>query len=260
MTTTSARVVPWARGARWLADGWRLFRVAPLAWIALVFGYWMLMIMVSMLPAVGIALASILVPPFSVGFMSVSRAAARRAPLALPLLFAGFRERVQTQLLLGGVYLACLALLLAASALADGGALAQWLLSAERPAAESLQSGAFFLALASAAALYLPVMFAFWFAPVLAAWHGMGVAKALFFSLFACLMNWRAFLSYGVAAALVTAAAPLAALSALDWMSRGALRAQSDALLFPLLLVILPTLLASFYASYRDIFGAPDAA
>lgn len=260
MTTTSARVVPWFRGARWLADGWRLFRVAPLAWIALVLGYWLLMSMVSILPVVGIALASILVPPFSVGFMAVSRAAARRAPLALPLLFAGFRERQQTQLLLGAVYLACLALLLAASALVDGGALARWLLTGARPAAEAVQSGAFFLALASAAALYLPVMFAFWFAPLLAAWHGMGAAKALFFSLFACLMNWRAFLSYGIAAALVTAAAPLAALSALDWMSHGALREHADMLLLLLLLVILPTLLASFYASYRDVFAAQEAA
>jgi len=180
--------------------------------------------------------------------------------LALPLLFAGFRERPQTQLLLGGVYLACLALLLAASALADGGALAHWLLAGKPPADESLQSGAFFLALASAAALYLPVMFAFWFAPVLAAWHGMGAAKALFFSLFACLMNWRAFLTYGAAAVLVTAAAPLAALSVLDWMSRGTLREHADMLLLPLLLVILPTLLASFYAGYRDVFGAQEGA
>jgi hypothetical protein len=28
------------------------------------------------------------------------------------------------------------------------------------------------------------------------------------------------------------------------------------ALMFPLLIVLLPTLLASFYASYRDVFGA----
>ena len=259
MLTTSARVVPWVRGLRWLGGGWRLFRVAPFAWIALVFVYWMLMSIASMLPVVGIALASILVPPFSVGFMAVSRAAARRAPLAPQLLFSGFTERLETQLLLGGIYLACLALLLAASALADGGAMAHWLVTGERPAEEALQSGAFLMALASAAALYLPVMFAFWFAPVLAAWHGMGAAKALFFSLFGCLMNWRAFLAYGAAAALLIAAAPIAVLTALDWMLRGALRAQAVTLLLPLLLVILPTLLASFYASYRDIFGTPEA-
>ena len=38
-----ARVVSAGRGARWLAEGWRLFRVAPLAWLAAVFGYWLLM-------------------------------------------------------------------------------------------------------------------------------------------------------------------------------------------------------------------------
>jgi hypothetical protein len=93
-----------------------------------------------------------------------------------------------------------------------------------------------------AMALYLPVMCAFWFAPALAAWHSAGVAKALFFSFFACLMNWRAFLAYGALAAL------LAFITAL------AVR-LSPLLFFPLLFVLLPTFFGSFYASYHDVFG-----
>jgi hypothetical protein len=34
---------------------------------------------------------------------------------------------------------------------------------------------------------------AYWYAPVLAGWHGLSPAKALFFSFVACLRNWRAF-------------------------------------------------------------------
>ena len=66
-----------------------------------------------------------------------------------------------------------------------------------------LQSQAFFTALAATAALYMPVMLAFWFAPPLAAWHSTGAVKALFFSLAASLMNWRAFLGYGAVTAIV---------------------------------------------------------
>jgi hypothetical protein len=248
-----ARIVQTPRGARWLADGWALFRAAPLGWLALVFAYWLIMTLVSIVPLVGVAAASVLVPAFSVGFMAAARAAARRGPLELALLFEGFRHHLRSQIILGVVYLACLGLVLAATTLADGGALAGWMLAGRRPEDEVLQSDDFLAALACAAALYAPVLMMFWFAPPLAAWHGVGAGKALFFSFFACLMNWRAFLAYGAVTALVALALPLVALSALMLVS---FKAPVMSLVFPLLIVLLPTLFASFYASYRDIFGS----
>jgi hypothetical protein len=59
-----ARIVETARGAGWLSDGWRLFRAAPLGWIAIVFAYWLIMTLVSVVPLVGVAAASIMVPAF----------------------------------------------------------------------------------------------------------------------------------------------------------------------------------------------------
>ena len=250
-----ARIVGAGRGARWLAEGWRLFRVAPLAWLAAVFGYWLLMTVVSLLPLVGVAVAAVLVPAFSVGFMALARAAGRHAPLELGLLFDGFRNEPRAQIVLGVIYFICLALLLGASALADDGALARWMLTGERPADEVLQSEAFLGALAATAALYLPVMLAFWFAPPLAAWHATGPAKALFFSFTASMMNWRAFLAYGAVLALVTLLVPFVLLSALALASEGSFRLPMASLVLPLLIVLLPTLFASFYVSYRDVFG-----
>jgi len=248
-----ARIVQTPQGARWLADGWRLFRAAPLGWLALVFAYWLIMTLVSIVPLVGVAAASVLVPAFSVGFMAAARAVSRGGPLELALLFDGFRHHLRGQIILGVVYFACLGLVLAATALADGGALAGWMLSGRRPEDEVLQSEQFLAALACAAALYAPVLMMFWFAPPLAAWHSVDAGKALFFSFFACLMNWRAFLAYGAATALIALALPLAVLSALMLVS---FKAPVMSLLFPLLIVLLPTLFASFYASYRDIFGS----
>ena len=250
-----ARIVAAGRGARWLAEGWRLFRVAPLGWLATVFGYWLLMSLVSLLPLIGVAAAAVLVPAFSVGFMALARAAGRHAPLELGLLFDGFRHELRAQLTLGVVYLVCLALLLAASTLADDGALANWMLTGRRPADDVLQSEAFFSALAATAALYLPVMFAFWFAPPLAAWHSTGPVKALFFSFAAALMNWRAFLGYGAVTGFVTLVLPFLLLSLLALVSGGVYRFPVASLVLPLLIVLLPTLFASFYVSYRDVFG-----
>ena len=254
-----ARVAPPQRGVHWLVEGWRMFKAAPLGWLALVFAYWLLMTLVSLVPLVGVAAASIAVPAFSVGFMAAARAASRGARLELGMLFEGVRVVPQAQLALGVAYFASLALVLGGTALIDGGALARWMLTGQRPADEVLQSGDFLAALTAAAALYMPVMMMFWFAPPLAAWHSVPAPKALFFSVVACLMNWRAFLVYGAATAAVTLVVPFIVLSALMLLSGGALRMSAMALVFPLLITLLPTLFASFYASYRDVFGAEES-
>jgi hypothetical protein len=252
---THARIVQTGTGPRWLADGWRMFRAAPLGWIAMVFAYWLIMTFVSIVPLIGVAAASILVPAFSVGFMAAARAADRRAPVELALLFDGFRHHLRSQIVLGVIYFACLCLVLAATALADDGALAGWMLAGSRPDDEAMRSDAFIGALACAGLLYTPVLMMFWFAPPLAAWHAIAPAKSLFFSFFACLMNWRAFLAYGAVTALLALALPLAVLSAVVLAS---LKVAAVSLVFPLLIVLLPTLFASFYASYRDVFAVDE--
>lgn len=247
------RIVDTKRGAHWLADGWKMFRAAPLGWIAIVFAYWFLMTVVSILPLVGVAAASVLVPAFSVGFMAAARSSAKRGLVEMALLFDGFRHYLRSQVILGVVYFACLGMVLAATTLADDGALAGWMLTGRRPAEEVLRSDAFLSALALAAALYMPVLMMFWFAPPLAAWHATAPAKALFFSFFACLLNWRAFLAYGAVTLAVALVLPFAVLSVVALAS---LQIAALSLVFPLLLVLLPTLFASFYASYRDVFAA----
>jgi hypothetical protein len=250
-----ARIVGTARGVRWLGEGWQLFRAAPLGWLALVFAYWFIMTIVSLVPYVGIAAAAVLVPAFSVGFMAAARAAQHGGRVELGLLFEGLRHAPKAQLTLGVAYLLCLGTVLAATAFADGGALAQWMATGRRPDDEMLQSGDFAAALAAAAILYAPVMMMFWFSPPLVAWHATPPGKALFFSAAACLMNWRAFIAYGAAAAVVTLVLPFLLLAGLMLASGGALRVPAVSLVFPLLIVLLPTLFASFYASYKDIFG-----
>jgi hypothetical protein len=253
-----ARVVAAARGMRWLAEGWRMFRVAPLGWLALVFGYWLTMTLLSLVPVVGLGAASILVPGFSVGFMAASRSASLGRPVEMGMLFAGFRERLPAQLVLGALYLAGVMVVIGGSALADDGALARWLLTGKRPPEEAAQSDDFLAAMAMAAALYAPVMLMYWFAPLLAAWHGMAPLQALFYSFFASLMNWRAFLAYGATVAFIMFALPAGVLTLLLLLSGGALRVQPMALVLPLVLIMLPTLFASFYASYRDVFGTQE--
>jgi hypothetical protein len=245
-----ARIVAAARGVRWLGEGWQLFRAAPLAWLALVFAYWLVITVVSLVPYAGLAAAAVMVPAFSVGFMAAARAAERGAQVELGLLFDGFRQAPAPQLALGVAYFLCLAAVIAASSLADGGALARMLVVGERPDPQDIESGELATAAATAALLYAPVMMMFWFAPPLAAWHGAPPAKALFFSAAAFLMNWRAFVVYGAACLAATFV-----LSGAMLLGAAALRVSPMALVTPVALVLLPLLFASFYASYRDVFA-----
>ncbi|MDW8468180.1 MAG: BPSS1780 family membrane protein [Burkholderiales bacterium] len=262
-----AEVVSFRRGAGWIGDGWRLFRGAPFAWIAIVFVYWLLMSLLGSVAAfgapaqLGVAVAVVLVPAFSVGFMAAARSAARGAAPAIADLFAGFRAAcLQRQLALGAVYALLLAAVLWLTTLADGGALARWMVAGERPEAQTLHSEAFRAALVLAALGYAPVMMMYWFAPVLCAWHGLAPAKALFFSFVATLVNWRAFLGYGLAAALLAVAVPFVVFTVALLFADGRLRGLAMGLVLPLLLVLLPILYASFFASYRDIFGTAAGA
>lgn len=235
-----------------------MFRAAPLGWLALVFGYWLAMTLLGLIPVLGLVTASLLVPAFSVGFMAASRATSLRQPLELAMLFAGFRERVPAQLVLGAAYFAGLALAIGGSMLVDDGALARWMLTGQRP--ENHAPDAVLVAMGAAAALYLPVMMMLWFAPLLVAWHAMAPVKALFYSFVACWLNWRAFFAYGLAVAFIAFLLPAAVLMLLSLVPGGAMRASPLALMFPLLLILLPTLLASFYASFRDVFEAKQDA
>jgi len=254
----NARVVPFGRGVRWLAEGWRMFRVAPLGWLALVFGYVMATILLSLVPIVGTAAASILVPVFSVGFMTASRAASHAQPVELPMLFAGFRERLPGQLVLGVVYTLGLAAAVAGSALVDDGELLRWLTTPATTDAKAQITDEMLPGIAATAAFYAPTMMALWFAPPLVAWHSMAAPKALFYSFFACWLNWRAFIAYGLAVAFIAVVLPSLVLILLAFATGGAVRVHPKALLFPLLLILLPTLFASYYASYRDVFEAQE--
>ena len=105
----------------------------------------------------------------------------------------------------------------------------------------------------------LPVFMAWWFAPVLVAWHQQPVGKALFFSFMACAINWRPFLVYSLALIVVAGILPGLALGVLGVLLPMSLAPLlGTATLFAAAGVLAPTIFASFYVAYRDIFGISE--
>jgi hypothetical protein len=249
-----ARVVPAPSGARWLAEGWRMLRASPLAWPGIVFAYLLMTQIVALVPLIGFAIALGLVPVFTTGLMGAARAASLGAVPNFSMLFDGFRQELRPQLILGAVYLALTLAAFGIALYADGtGALRQVFLEG---AGEKASDADLVSAVVPLALVYLPVLLLFWFAPQLAAWHSTGAAKALFFSFFACLLNWRAFLVYAAVTAVFAFALPVFALQLLVAVTGW--KIIPGVALVPVALVVLPTLYGSYYASYRDVFVPPS--
>ena len=224
----------------------------------LVVAYWFTVLFLNIVPVIGLLLASLAIPGLSVGLMQAARNVERGQPVGIQTLYGSLRDNARTLIALGALYLCCTLGALALSSLVDGGALLKFMLSNSRAERAMVEDADFTLSALFIMLLMAPVLMAWWFAPVLAAWHRLGVGKALFFSFIACWMNWRPFLVYGLGLLIVAGILPGVLLGILLLVMPGAANLVTALVTMPMVLVIAPTIFASFYASYRDIFGISE--
>lgn len=226
-------------GAAWISEGWTLFKAAPGQWIAALLIFCVGMVLLSLVPVLG-DLAGILIGPFlMVGFLAFTQGIAEDGKADLGQLFIGFREKQVPLILIAVFYLLALIVVgvatgvLAAVFGVFNGDVAQWF--EPESLAENWQAWALLYLLFMA--LALPLAAAYWYAPGLVFYADMGAWAAMKQSFRGVLCNWQAFLVYGLLTLLVTVAGMVALLIGL--------------------LVALPVLTASYYASFRDIYQ-PD--
>jgi len=251
-----ALILPATRGWRWIAEGFAIFRKKQLMLTLLVLGYWLLMALVNSFPLIGQIAATLLIPVFSVSLMNGCRSIDQGRLLTPQLLFSGFQSNLRPLLMLGFVYLLASSLIFSATVLVDGGLLFKLLIFGQRFDEEVLAASNVMAAGQLALVLFLPLMMAYWFAPVLVAWHGLAPGKALFFSFVACLRNWRAFVVYAISIVLAGALLPGLFVGMLGSMFASMASLLSVVFTVLIVLVLLPTVYASFYVSYRDVFVA----
>jgi hypothetical protein len=216
-----------------------------------VFSYWMSMIFVNSVPVLGQVVATVLIPVFSVSLMNACRLVEHGGRLTPQLLFSGFQRKLRPLLILGAGYLVAACLILAAVSLVDDGALFRmFAFGRELPR----DNGQVLLAAQLALAAFAPLMMAYWYAPVLVAWHDVPPGKSLFFSFVACLRNWRPFLTYSVAVLIFFALIPALGRAIILAYAPMAMGFYGIAMSFVVVLILAPTLYASFYVSYREVF------
>ena len=158
-------------------------------------------------------------------------------------------------LMLGVWYVIEVLGILLITVLIDGGLLMEWIAAGKLPEPgemDQIQTSGLI-----AAALYIPVLMAFWFAPQLVVWSGFTPTKALFYSFFAVWRNKGAFIRYLITWIALTLA--IGGIIALIGQSLEMAANTMTAMLFPITLILMSVAHGSFYQSTKAIFGDTDS-
>ncbi|WP_223426366.1 BPSS1780 family membrane protein [Alcanivorax limicola] len=253
-------------GWRWISDGWRIFCNAK---AVVFFGavlLWLISGAIQQVPLLGILASFILAPVFSAGLLMLAYNADEQQSPRIGNIFRGFQEQFTPLLLLGLSYLG-----LFLGALIVGGIIG-YLLFADMfsamlnmamseqpgfPGGEGVLLRMVLLALIMAA-LFIPAMALYWFAPALVFFGKRPVGEALMMSLRGCLSNIMPMLWYGIAVVLLVILLMLPSLVLM--LVAAALGAGVAAYILAWLpslgffLVLFPVLAVSYYSSFRDIY------
>lgn len=247
-------ILPARQGVLWVKLGVRTFLRQPLALSGLFFIFMLLMSVLSMVPVLGNALALALLPGATLGLMAATQEAVKGNFPMPTVLLSGFRagrQQMRSMLMLGLLYAAGFLLVLAFSAMVDGGKFAKLYLLGGSIGPEVLQDGSFESAALLAMVLYLPLSLLFWHAPALVHWHGMSPVKSLFFSVVACWRNIGAFTVYSLAwmAFFVVVGTTIAVITSLSGSEE-----LVTAMLFPCALIMAAMFFTSIYFTFADTF------
>jgi hypothetical protein len=255
-----------ATGWQWFRAGFMRYRRNPVLMVFWVMAYWTLLGLVGLVPVVGDLLVAAIAPALLVGVLAGCRALDSDGMPSFTLLFSGFRGRLQSLMGLGVLHFLLTLGVLGLTALFDGGTLLQLMArstlgatdSATPPDLENISLTPVIVALL----VYTPVMMAFAYAPLLIAWRGFGVGKALFFSLVGSWRAWQGLL--GLFLTILFFGVVVASLVMMLLMALGLGDAVVTSLVVvPLMAVLAPTVLSAFLSSYNDILpdneGAPPA-
>lgn len=229
--------VPIGHGWGWISRGFRHFKDSPWAWILITVCYVVIGMALSLVPYVGALAAYLVMPVLTGGLMLGAYDQGHGERLGFHHLFAGFSNHTGSLLAVGALYLGGLVLagILVVLVVLGLAGLNPSLLGQGQEALEAaLAQGGVVLAVLFGVLLTVPLLMAYWFAPALVAIDGLRAWPAMKLSFQGCLKNILPFLVYGLAATLLLVLGSLP--------------------VFLGLLVVVPTLTASMYASYRDVF------
>ena len=175
------RIVAAGQGWQWIVEGFRIFRKQPLMWIALIVVMVLIWLASVMVPLIGALAISLLAPVFFAGLMVACRATDQDAEPRLGQLFAAFRTHAAPLVTVGGIYLVGNIIAIGITFGVAGGSALPTVLSKTPGDVEPCKAAARGLSLGVVVgmAVFLPVLMAVWFAPLLVVFHDMPPVEAM---------------------------------------------------------------------------------
>jgi hypothetical protein len=243
-----------ARGWTWLVHAHGMFAQARLYWLLLIIGYWLLTIVITVIPVAGPIAAILLKPVFAVGFLAAAWAQERGERPQFGRLFAGFRSNVRSLVPLGIVYAAGIALALAAGAAFDGGVLMRGILFGESVGEGSMLASGFQGAVATTMICAIPTLLALWFAPALIVFQDQTTIAALIQSFRASIANLGAIAIYALSVFLFWVVIPGMIISVCTLLLGQTGVLLGVALSTPFTLSVIAIIFIADYVVYRDLF------
>src|ERR1700686_3494316 len=188
-----SRTAPAGEGVSWIGSGWRLFTKAPLMWIVGILIVFVIAIVVSIVPFIGSLAFQLLNAVFSAGFVVACRSLERGGEFELEHLFAGFRTRFVSLLIVGVLFLVGWIVILLVVAGVTGFSVIMAMMTGNQDEAVAALAGSVMMLLIGALillALMVPLLMAYWFAPALVIMHDMAPVAAMKESFMGCLRNF----------------------------------------------------------------------
>lgn len=262
LTGVRLRAVPAMQGALWVKYGLRVFFQQPLGFAGLYGATVFAGMLLMSIPVVGMIAVITFTPAITLAFMRAVQYTLAGQRFGVSVLIEVWRassDRRQTQLKLGLLYCACVAviLVLLLALVSNSPAWKDALEGTDAAREAALQDPALLKTLLLAMLAYVPISIAFWHAPALVQWAGQSVGKAIFFSAMACWHNRWAFTMFGLAwGGVIFLAATLAATMAAAFQSPQALQLAT----LPIAVIFGASFYASLYFSVVDCFEQTPAA
>ncbi|MGQ0656515.1 MAG: BPSS1780 family membrane protein [Chromatiales bacterium] len=224
-------------GLSWLGEGWRLFKLNPGMWIALILIYFVVIVVLSFIPFIGALILALITPALATGLVHAARELDQGRDLAIEQLFAGLtdaQKRVPL-LTLGAIYIGVAIVMVLIIFLLGGGAMMGGMMmgGAEPAAGAAAAAGGAGLIAIIAILIGIMIAMAFVYAGPLVMFQGVAPVDSIKASFNACAQNIVAFIVFGVILAVLAVIASLPLL--LGWLVLG------------------PVATGAIYASYKAI-------
>jgi hypothetical protein len=250
---------PARRGIDWLRTAATMLSAARVPWLMLLLVYYLVQLLVSVIPVVGPLAMMMLRPVFTVGFLAAAWTQERGGTPSIAHLFRGFRANLWALIPIGVVLIVGTAVAVLATAIVDGGALLDLITSNARPDESLTVSGRVEAAMLFGIICALPTLLAVWFAPALVVFQDCRAPRALLTSLRAALANLRALAVYGLLLFFYGAVLPGVAVALIAFVFPQAAAPYVIALtVVPYVFLFVAAQTISDYVAYRDIFHPPE--